>query len=320
MVNHTFSSSAYLARLMLTLPLTDRMEVHLSGVEGGVNGGYAQTEAPWRDLSGLAPEKLYDQSLRRVRSGGFGTSWNGDIRSVSTSSLGRSYSWGDTVGDDAEGGFSPRKVTPAKAKPLLHSSCPRLPSDAALRIAVDADSGQSYFVERSAVCDACPYCDDLCELVGCGGCDERRGQLEEVFGPTKCAQGIDDDRRERSDWGPSGDDDNEKKSRLPSLSARYPRKSTYTLCEVRRRRVTGACWVVCRGAVYDVTNALPDHPGGKASVLRNAGGRDCEEDFLFHSKAARKQWRRYYLGTLVDCAGDHDGERATRSSSDCSIS
>ncbi|CAN0226819.1 unnamed protein product, partial [Ectocarpus sp. 8 AP-2014] len=78
------------------------------------------------------------------------------------------------------------------------------------------------------------------------------------------------------------------------------------LCEVRRRKITGACWVVSQGSVYDVTAALPDHPGGKRSVLKNAGGRDCAEDFFFHSRAAKKQWRQYRIGSLVACRGEEE--------------
>lgn len=241
--------------------------------------------------------------------------------------------------------------------------------DAAQRIAVDPDTGHSYFIERSTVCDACPYCDDVCEVAGCAGCDDRRSQLEGLYGPlvTPAAHGSQTSRigggcrrggvggSSRSSsirssaasspsigrhWGvASAEDDHEdgdsertdSRSSIhgmasmppPSLSARYSRKAGYTPCEVRRRKLTGACWVVCQGCVYDVTHALEDHPGGKRSVLRNSGGRDCQEDFLFHSKAAKKQWRQYRIGHLVGCDGESgtDGSRSLRmSSSECVIS
>lgn len=203
--------------------------------------------------------------------------------------------------------------------------------DAAQRIAVDPDTGHSFFVERSTVCDACPYCEDVCEVPWCNGCEDRRAHLEEMFGPlmpstpglekgcggTGAAAGGGRIRR----VGSQGRMD------APALSRRYPRKSSYTPCEVRRRKLTGACWVVCQGWVYDVTDALEDHPGGKRSVLRNAGGRDCAEDFFFHSKAAKKQWRKYRIGSLTPCSGEKgldggegDGERSMRTGSDCVIS
>ncbi|CAB1100803.1 unnamed protein product [Ectocarpus sp. CCAP 1310/34] len=201
--------------------------------------------------------------------------------------------------------------------------------DAAQRIAVDPDSGRSYFVERSTVCDACPYCEDTCEVAWCNGCDETRMHLEEAYGKImlSAAEVAGAGARHGGETGA----ENGGGSRLklaPVLSRRYPRKSSYTLCEVRRRNITGACWVVSQGSVYDVTAALPDHPGGKRSVLKNAGGRDCAEDFFFHSRAAKKQWRQYRIGSLVACRGGEEdgtgetagGERSMRITSDCVIS
>ncbi|CAM9666513.1 unnamed protein product [Ectocarpus sp. 12 AP-2014] len=202
--------------------------------------------------------------------------------------------------------------------------------DAAQRIAVDPDSGRSYFVERSTVCDACPYCEDTCEVAWCNGCDETRMHLEEAYGKIMLSAAEVPGAGARHGGGETGAD-NGGGSRLklaPVLSRRYPRKSSYTLCEVRRRKITGACWVVSQGSVYDVTAALPDHPGGKRSVLKNAGGRDCAEDFFFHSRAAKKQWRQYRIGSLVACRGGQEdgtgeaagGERSMRTTSDCVIS
>ncbi|CAN0003507.1 unnamed protein product [Scytosiphon promiscuus] len=196
--------------------------------------------------------------------------------------------------------------------------------DAAQRIAVDPDSGRSYFVDRSTVCDACGYCDDTCEVAWCNGCDERRLNLEDAYGPIMLSA------LEGGAAAGTGLADGGGSKLAPVLARRYPRKSSYTLCEVRRRKVTGACWIVSQGSVYDVTAALADHPGGKRSVLRNAGGRDCAEDFFFHSKAAKKEWRQYRIGSLVACRGEEaaggggsDGEgaeRSMRTGSDCVIS
>lgn len=229
-----------------------------------------------------------------------------------------------------------------------------LSAEAAQRIAVDPDSGHSYIVERSTVCDACPYCDDVCEVAWCSGCDERRAQLEHSYGPLFASprEGIEEQGDGGSStsspstvspdgvgyWNSGGEGDdleavggstadsrrsrNGGMSRTPSLSSRYSRKSSYTPCEIRRRKLTGACWIVCQGSVYDVTDALADHPGGKRSVLKNAGGPDRVEDFSFHSKAARKKWRQYRIGHVVDCVGENgsDVPRASRmSSSDCLI-
>ncbi|KAK9483679.1 cytochrome b5-like heme/steroid binding domain-containing protein, partial [Lipomyces starkeyi] len=39
-----------------------------------------------------------------------------------------------------------------------------------------------------------------------------------------------------------------------------------------------SCWVIIRNTVYDVTDFLPDHPGGGRSILRSAG-KDATTDF-----------------------------------------
>ncbi|CAM9156185.1 unnamed protein product [Ectocarpus sp. 13 AM-2016] len=183
---------------------------------------------------------------------------------------------------------------------------------------------------RSTVCDACPYCEDTCEVAWCNGCDETRMHLEEAYGKIMLSAAEVPGAGARHGGGETGADygGGSRLKLAPVLSRRYPRKSSYTLCEVRRRKITGACWVVSQGSVYDVTAALPDHPGGKRSVLKNAGGRDCAEDFFFHSRAAKKQWRQYRIGSLVACRGGQEdgtgeaagGERSMRTTSDCVIS
>lgn len=44
-----------------------------------------------------------------------------------------------------------------------------------------------------------------------------------------------------------------------------------TAREVSKHNTASSCWVIIDGYVYDVTQFLPDHPGGQQSVLRWAG-------------------------------------------------
>ncbi|CAD6585123.1 MAG: hypothetical protein CYPHOPRED_002972 [Cyphobasidiales sp. Tagirdzhanova-0007] len=45
-----------------------------------------------------------------------------------------------------------------------------------------------------------------------------------------------------------------------------------------------SAWVIVDNGVYDVTEFLPEHPGGK-KILLNACGKDSSEQFWqFHSK------------------------------------
>ncbi|KKA28915.1 hypothetical protein TD95_002494 [Thielaviopsis punctulata] len=48
--------------------------------------------------------------------------------------------------------------------------------------------------------------------------------------------------------------------------------------EVAKHNTAESCWVVIHGKVYDVTEFLDDHPGGKNIILKYAG-RDASEEF-----------------------------------------
>ncbi|PNW71558.1 hypothetical protein CHLRE_16g659300v5 [Chlamydomonas reinhardtii] len=66
---------------------------------------------------------------------------------------------------------------------------------------------------------------------------------------------------------------------------------------------SSSCWIVItrdgQRRVYDVTNYLEHHPGGKA-VIANLAGRDAtrEYDNTGHSKAAQRLLDRYFIGLL----------------------
>lgn len=47
---------------------------------------------------------------------------------------------------------------------------------------------------------------------------------------------------------------------------------TFTYAEVDEHKAEGDCWVVVHNRVYDVSRFLPDHPGGPAFILTEAGG------------------------------------------------
>ncbi|KAH9845274.1 Cytochrome b2, mitochondrial [Teratosphaeria destructans] len=53
---------------------------------------------------------------------------------------------------------------------------------------------------------------------------------------------------------------------------------TYTYDEVQQHRTPDSCWVVLYGNVYDVTNFLPDHPGGSKIILK-LSGQDATEEY-----------------------------------------
>ncbi len=54
-------------------------------------------------------------------------------------------------------------------------------------------------------------------------------------------------------------------------------------------------WLSAHGVVYAVHDYVHVHPGGARAIVRHAG-KDCTEDFDFHSPAAQKLWRRLQIG------------------------
>ena len=47
---------------------------------------------------------------------------------------------------------------------------------------------------------------------------------------------------------------------------------------VSKHTTAESCWVVLYGDVYDVTEFLPEHPGGSKIIMKLAG-RDATEEF-----------------------------------------
>eukprot|EP00980_Cylindrotheca_fusiformis_P001995 scaffold443_cov125-Cylindrotheca_fusiformis.AAC.44 len=78
----------------------------------------------------------------------------------------------------------------------------------------------------------------------------------------------------------------------------------FTMCQVRRHNNINSAWLLVGDKIYDATEYLHIHPGGKTSILRKAGGAyDCSEDFRFHSKSGRRLWQKFFIGKLRPCAG-----------------
>jgi cytochrome b involved in lipid metabolism len=73
----------------------------------------------------------------------------------------------------------------------------------------------------------------------------------------------------------------------------------YTLDDVAKHNKPDDCWVVVNGQVLDVTDFLPDHPGGKKAILIYAG-RDATEEFNMMHKpdVVEKYAPQAIIGTL----------------------
>ncbi|PKS08959.1 hypothetical protein jhhlp_003572 [Lomentospora prolificans] len=53
---------------------------------------------------------------------------------------------------------------------------------------------------------------------------------------------------------------------------------TLTGADVAKHNSAKSCWVIVHGKAYDVTEFLPEHPGGMKIILKYAG-KDCTEEF-----------------------------------------
>jgi len=77
-----------------------------------------------------------------------------------------------------------------------------------------------------------------------------------------------------------------------------------TKCEFRRHQEEESCWVLSNKDVFDVTNYLNEHPGGKTCFLRRSREmKDCSEDRMFHSKRGKEKWNQFRVAKLVACDG-----------------
>ena len=142
---------------------------------------------------------------------------------------------------------------------------------------VDATSDDCSLREAGP-CEACPYCQDTCTDDTCRMC-LNKPTLEVT--PT-----------------------------CPNTGECEP---IFTICQVRRHCTEKSLWIVAGKDIYDVTAYIEHHPGGKQSLLRKGGGaEDCSEDFKFHSKAGKRAWKKYKIGTLVPCPQQNNTESGER--------
>lgn len=100
-------------------------------------------------------------------------------------------------------------------------------------------------------------------------------------------------------------------SSVPTPSADWS-KQVFSMSEIAKHNRADDCWLVVRGQVYDVTSMVAQHPGSGRAILRHAG-QICDEDFEFHSKAARTFWKKHY------CIGYLEGSEPKSFLGNCSL-
>ncbi|PWN35291.1 putative cytochrome b5 [Meira miltonrushii] len=74
---------------------------------------------------------------------------------------------------------------------------------------------------------------------------------------------------------------------------------TFEADEVKQHKSEESAWVVVDGGVYDVTEFLEDHPGGKKILLKNCGKDASEAFWTYHSeKVLQKTAAEYKIGEV----------------------
>lgn len=88
-----------------------------------------------------------------------------------------------------------------------------------------------------------------------------------------------------------------------SAAAAAPSGTSYTVEEVAKHNTDTDCWVILHGLVYDVTDFLDDHPGGKKAIMIYAGKEASEEfDMLHKPEILTKYASEYKLGPVAGTA------------------
>ena len=74
----------------------------------------------------------------------------------------------------------------------------------------------------------------------------------------------------------------------------------HTLEEVQKHSSEKDCWVILNDNVYDVTEFLPDHPGGKKAILVYAGKDATEEFEMLHAPNVLRKYlpKEALVGTV----------------------
>jgi|TARA_B110000495_G_C22873120_1_gene509173 cytochrome b involved in lipid metabolism len=72
----------------------------------------------------------------------------------------------------------------------------------------------------------------------------------------------------------------------------------YTEEEVEKHDTSDNCWCIANNNVYNVTDFLNRHPGGRF-VLLSKGGQNVTKHYSWHPPHAKKIWEKYKIGEIA---------------------
>mmetsp|Transcript_188 Transcript_188/g.529 ORF Transcript_188/g.529 Transcript_188/m.529 type:complete len:142 (-) Transcript_188:462-887(-) len=78
-------------------------------------------------------------------------------------------------------------------------------------------------------------------------------------------------------------------------------RPVFSRADVAKHASPGDMWISAHGRVYDISRlfASGSHPGGNMALEKHAG-RDCSQDFDFHSPAGQRAFAAYQVGWLQE--------------------
>ncbi|KAF4752549.1 hypothetical protein FOZ63_012335, partial [Perkinsus olseni] len=91
--------------------------------------------------------------------------------------------------------------------------------------------------------------------------------------------------------------------KVAAAAAPAPASNGYTMEEVAKHNTESDCWVALNGEVLDVTEFLPEHPGGKLAIMTFAG-KDASKEFnMIHpADVVEKYASDAVLGPVVEAS------------------
>ena len=61
------------------------------------------------------------------------------------------------------------------------------------------------------------------------------------------------------------------------------------------------CWVIAHNKVYNLTEFINRHPGGKF-VIKSKAGQDVSKHFDMHTKESHRIWENHVIGKISKLA------------------